>query len=117
MRLTYDHKASDKREAARIEKEGGTIEDGRVDGVLIPTRALGDPEMNHYVTSNPYTTEIELGDSDEVLILACDGVRRRITLRTNFIDIQLSCGTSSKTKRRWISFVVRAMQWRQRRSS
>ncbi|KAL1942100.1 hypothetical protein VTO73DRAFT_6630 [Trametes versicolor] len=74
MRLTYDHQASDKREAARIEKEGGTIEDGRVDGMLIPTRALGDPEMNHYVTSNPYTTEIELGDSDEVLILACDGL-------------------------------------------
>ncbi|KAI0630188.1 protein serine/threonine phosphatase 2C [Trametes polyzona] len=73
-RMTYDHKASDKREAQRIEREGGMITGGRVDGVLIPTRVLGDPEMNHYVTSNPYTSEVQLDDKAEFLILACDGL-------------------------------------------
>ncbi|KAH9847145.1 protein serine/threonine phosphatase 2C [Lenzites betulinus] len=73
-RITYDHKASDRKEARRIEKAGGEITDGRVDGVLIPTRALGDPEMKHYVTSVPHTAEIELREMDEVLIIACDGL-------------------------------------------
>ncbi|KAI0821627.1 protein serine/threonine phosphatase 2C [Trametes gibbosa] len=74
IRLTYDHTASDKREAKRIEKAGGHIIDGRVDGVLIPTRALGDPQMNCYVTSIPHTATIELDEKDDVLIIACDGL-------------------------------------------
>ncbi|KAI0355645.1 protein serine/threonine phosphatase 2C [Trametes cingulata] len=74
VRLTYDDKASDKKEAQRIEKAGGLILEGRVDGVLIPTRALGDAPLNQYVTSSPHTVEIELGEKDEFLILACDGL-------------------------------------------
>ncbi|KAI0769785.1 protein serine/threonine phosphatase 2C [Trametes elegans] len=73
-RLTYDHKASDKKEAQRIENQGGVILQGRVDGTLIPTRALGDSGMNQYVTSAPHTAEIELGKDDELVILACDGL-------------------------------------------
>ncbi|KAL7281795.1 hypothetical protein ACG7TL_005118 [Trametes sanguinea] len=73
-RLTYDHTTQDKKEAERIENEGGVILEGRVDGRLIPTRALGDAEYNQYVTGTPFTTETELTKKDEFVILACDGL-------------------------------------------
>lgn len=45
-------------------------------GVLAVTRALGDSYMKELVTGHPYTTESVLQtDSDEFIILACDGVR------------------------------------------
>ncbi|KAI0675128.1 protein serine/threonine phosphatase 2C [Trametes maxima] len=73
-RLTYDHAVTDGTEAARVEEAGAVIEDGRVDGVLIPTRALGDANMNQYISSVPHTTKVELDEEDEILILACDGL-------------------------------------------
>lgn len=48
---------------------------GRVNGVLAVTRSLGDSSMKEFVVGAPYTTETELTDDDEFLILACDGVR------------------------------------------
>jgi protein phosphatase PTC1 len=74
MRLTYDHKGSDKQEAKRITDAGGFVMSGRVNGVLAVTRSLGDSSMKEYVVGAPYTTETELCDDDEFLILACDGV-------------------------------------------
>jgi len=44
-------------------------------GVLAVTRSLGDSSMKDYVVGSPYTTETELCDVDEFLIIACDGVR------------------------------------------
>lgn len=75
VRLTYDHKGSDKQEAKRIVDAGGFVMSGRVNGVLAVTRSLGDPSMKEFVVGAPYTTETELGEGDEFLILACDGVR------------------------------------------
>ncbi len=93
IRLTYDHKGSDKQEAKRIMDAGGFVMSGRVngkcdhtftqryvclhvsEGVLAVTRSLGDSSMKDYVVGSPYTTETELGDEDEFLIIACDGVR------------------------------------------
>lgn len=46
-----------------------------VTGVLAVTRSLGDSSMKDYVVGSPYTTETELCDVDEFLIIACDGVR------------------------------------------
>jgi serine/threonine protein phosphatase PrpC len=43
-------------------------------GVLAVTRSLGDSSMKEFVVGSPYTTETELGDDDEFLIMACDGV-------------------------------------------
>jgi protein phosphatase PTC1 len=74
IRLTYDHKGSDKQEAKRIMDAGGFVMSGRVNGVLAVTRSLGDSSMKEFVVGSPYTTETELVEEDEFLILACDGV-------------------------------------------
>jgi protein phosphatase PTC1 len=74
LRLTYDHKGTDKQEAKRIMDSGGFVMSGRVNGVLAVTRSLGDSSMKEFVVGAPYTTETELTEDDEMLILACDGV-------------------------------------------
>ncbi|KAG6837727.1 hypothetical protein H0H93_003529 [Arthromyces matolae] len=74
VRLSYDHKGSDKQEAKRITDAGGFVMSGRVNGVLAVTRSLGDSSMKEFVVGSPYTTETELCDEDEFLILACDGL-------------------------------------------
>jgi protein phosphatase PTC1 len=53
---------------------GGFVMSGRVNGVLAVTRSLGDSSMKEFVVGSPYTTETELCEEDELLILACDGV-------------------------------------------
>jgi len=74
VRLTYDHKGGDKQEAKRIQDAGGFVLNNRVNGVLAVTRSLGDSSMKDFVVGAPYTTEIQLGSTDEFLILACDGL-------------------------------------------
>ncbi|KAG6832026.1 hypothetical protein H0H87_003007 [Tephrocybe sp. NHM501043] len=74
VRLTYDHKGSDKQEAKRIIDAGGFVMSGRVNGVLAVTRSLGDSSMKEFVVGSPYTTQTELCDEDEFLVLACDGL-------------------------------------------
>ncbi|QRV93775.1 protein phosphatase 2C [Ceratobasidium sp. AG-Ba] len=74
VRLTYDHKGSDKQEAKRIVDAGGFVLNNRVNGVLAVTRSLGDSAMKEFVVGSPYTTETELSDEDEFVILACDGL-------------------------------------------
>ncbi|KAJ1304285.1 hypothetical protein OPQ81_005445 [Rhizoctonia solani] len=74
VRLTYDHKGSDKQEAKRIVDAGGFVLNNRVNGVLAVTRSLGDSAMKEFVVGSPYTTETELSEEDEFVILACDGL-------------------------------------------
>ena len=75
VRLTYDHKGSDAKEAKRITDAGGFVMNNRVNGVLAVTRSLGDSAMKEFVVGSPYTTETTLGENDDYLIVACDGVR------------------------------------------
>ncbi|KAI5457712.1 phosphatase 2C-like domain-containing protein [Mariannaea sp. PMI_226] len=75
LRLSYDHKGSDELEGKRISNAGGLILNNRVNGVLAVTRALGDAYMKKLVTGHPYTTETVIQpDSDEFIIIACDGL-------------------------------------------
>ncbi|KAJ1887202.1 phosphatase 2C [Coemansia sp. S100] len=74
VRLTYDHKGDDVHECTRISESGGYVFNGRVNGILAVTRALGDSSLKQFVIGNPYTTETTLDDADDVLILACDGL-------------------------------------------
>ena len=88
VRLSYDHKGTDEAEGRRIAAAGGLILNSRVNGrtplkfvcltilgVLAVTRALGDTYMKDYISGHPFTTETILSNnSDEFMILACDGV-------------------------------------------
>lgn len=75
LRLSYDHKGSDEQEGRRVSNAGGLILNNRVNGVLAVTRALGDTYMKDLVTGHPYTTETVIQhETDEFMILACDGV-------------------------------------------
>lgn len=105
VRLTYDHKGSDAQEARRIKEAGGFVMNNRVNGasvsflrllcweerdeaddlfvhtgVLAVTRSLGDSSMKEFVVGSPYTTETQLGPDDDLLIIACDGVRAFLSL-------------------------------------
>ncbi|KAH3680857.1 hypothetical protein WICPIJ_008070 [Wickerhamomyces pijperi] len=75
IRLTYDHKATDKNEVERIEQKGGLVMKSRVNGMLAVTRSLGDKFFKDLVIGNPYTTSIELDSTrDKFMIIACDGL-------------------------------------------
>ncbi|GAA6021310.1 hypothetical protein JCM11491_005799 [Sporobolomyces phaffii] len=74
VRLSYDHKGTDSSEVKRITDAGGFVLNNRVNGVLAVTRALGDSSMKEFVVGKPYTTETTVGDGDEWLIVACDGL-------------------------------------------
>ncbi|KAK6197589.1 phosphatase 2C-like domain-containing protein [Scheffersomyces amazonensis] len=73
-RLSYDHKATDINEINRIKESNGLIMKNRVNGVLAVTRSLGDSYMKDLVIGKPFTTSTEITDSDDFIILACDGV-------------------------------------------
>ncbi|KAA1475208.1 protein serine/threonine phosphatase 2C [Dentipellis sp. KUC8613] len=102
IRLTYDHKGTDKQEAKRIMDSGGFVMSGRVNGVLAVTRSLGDSSMKEFVVGAPYTTETELIDEDEFLILACDGIwdvlddQQACDIARRIQDPQEACGTLVK---------------------
>lgn len=81
--LSFDHKPENEGERSRINAAGGFVEMGRVNANLALSRALGDfnfknnsrlaPEQQ-VVTANPDIVEHTLDDSDEFVILACDGI-------------------------------------------
>lgn len=77
VRLTIDHKASLPEEAKRITEAGGFIgRNKRVNGVLAISRALGDHMLkeNDVVSAEPFTTDTQLTEEDQYVLLACDGV-------------------------------------------
>jgi serine/threonine protein phosphatase PrpC len=74
-RLSYDHKASDRREIDRVNNTGGMIFNGRVFGQLIITRAFGDSSLKKYgVSASPHICKNYINDKDKYLVLASDGV-------------------------------------------
>jgi serine/threonine protein phosphatase PrpC len=75
LRMSFDHKAEDKSEKERIEKEGGFVDsDDRVSGKLAVTRAFGDRDVGPWVKATPHVMKHMLSPEDEFLVLACDGV-------------------------------------------
>lgn len=78
-----DHKPNNDEEKNRIKNAGGFIEMGRVCGNLAVSRALGDfqykdkPELTaqeQKVTAAADMTTIERTETDEFLLLCCDGI-------------------------------------------
>jgi len=77
IELSSDHKPSRPDERSRIESLGGRIVHygtWRVQGVLAVTRAFGDRRLKQYVSAEPEVRTWALGEEDEFIILASDGV-------------------------------------------
>jgi len=81
--LSRDHKPMDEDERDRIQKAGGFVQEGRVNGSLALSRAIGDLEYkqgktlsarDQIVTAYPELMEQTLREGDEFLVIACDGI-------------------------------------------
>jgi len=69
------HKPSDIDEQTRIKQLGGFVTpNGRVNGVLGVSRALGDLECQPFISAEPCIEKYELQADDKFVVLACDGV-------------------------------------------
>ncbi|XP_022770757.1 probable protein phosphatase 2C 49 isoform X1 [Durio zibethinus] len=78
--MSEDHRPIYPSERRRVEKLGGFIDDGYLNGVLSVSRALGDWDMKFPKgSSSPLIAEPEfrrvvLTEDDEFLIIGCDGI-------------------------------------------
>lgn len=70
---TTDHKPNDRDEFERILKAGGRVVDGRTDGQIAVSRALGDLYVLG-ISPSPDIVTYNIQENDKWLILACDGV-------------------------------------------
>ena len=90
IELSQDHKPDLPEERSRIIKAGGEVVDGRVNGMLALSRAIGDFDYkpvtppkdaqptwylnNHMVTAYPDVVIKPMHKDVEFIILACDGI-------------------------------------------
>ena len=81
--LSVDHKPDNDPEMQRIMKAGGSVIEGRVDGNLNLSRALGDLRYktnkslraeDQMITSNPEITKQQLTAGCDFIVMGCDGV-------------------------------------------
>jgi len=111
--LSQDQKASSPSERRRIEAAGGTVIDGRVEG-LEPSRTLGDFDVKTLTRSGvisivPEVRRYELGDgkrlAQAIMVCATDGVWdvmtgqdvcNLITARKELVKLQATIGSSTE---------------------
>ncbi|XP_006767513.2 PREDICTED: protein phosphatase 1G [Myotis davidii] len=82
--MSYDHKPEDEVELARIKNAGGKVTmDGRVNGGLNLSRAIGDhfykrnknlPPEEQMISALPDIKMLTLTDDHEFMVIACDGI-------------------------------------------
>lgn len=75
--LTQDHKPNAPKEKNRIEQMGGIIEfdgyDWRINNLSL-SRSFGDLDCQPYVTHLPEIYKYKISNTDQFIILACDGL-------------------------------------------
>ena len=80
--LSIDHKPDLITEKKRVQKAGGYVEDGRVNGIIAVSRAIGDWEYKNsstrppdmMVTAYPEIIVEQLKPEHDFMIIACDGI-------------------------------------------
>lgn len=86
--LSEDHKPEVESERSRIQKAGGYVVDGRINGNLNLSRAIGDLEYKkntdikvheQLIIAVPEIKQRNLTSDDEMLILGCDGIWECLT--------------------------------------
>jgi len=78
IQLSEDHKPVNKEEKQRIEKNGGSVTFGRVNGALAVSRAFGDYEFKKrgcpLVSIVPEISHFSLSKESDFVLIACDGL-------------------------------------------
>ena len=81
--MSEDHKPENTKELERIQRSGGFVEDGRVNGMLALSRALGDFEYkgnsalqpaDQAVSAFPDVRIEPINPQTQFVLLACDGI-------------------------------------------
>jgi len=81
--LSEDHKPELESERSRIQKAGGYVVDGRINGNLNLSRALGDleykknPDLKNneqLIIAVPEIKQRQVSSDDEFLLIGCDGI-------------------------------------------
>jgi len=113
QRLSKDHKPEDEQEKQRILDMKGFIDaDGRVNGLVGITRALGDHHMKgpgkDFILATPYFQLIKLTPEDNYLILACDGVWDVIGDQAVVDLVQGSTDTCTNKAKALVSHAIKA---------
>uniref|UniRef100_A0A915PUD6 protein-serine/threonine phosphatase n=1 Tax=Setaria digitata TaxID=48799 RepID=A0A915PUD6_9BILA len=108
VELSVDHKPEDDIERRRIETAGGEISvDGRVNGGLNLSRALGDhfykknaalPLKEQMISALPDVKQYKILQGDEFIVIACDGIWNSLTSQevVDFIRRRINDGVNLK---------------------
>jgi len=102
IEMSYDHKPEDEPERQRINKAGGRVtQDGRVNGGLNLSRAIGDhayktnkelPLSEQMISPVPDVKKLTIDpEKDSFVLLACDGIWNSLSSQEtiDFIDSRL----------------------------
>eukprot|EP01015_Nassula_variabilis_P009718 TRINITY_DN176_c0_g2_i1.p1 TRINITY_DN176_c0_g2~~TRINITY_DN176_c0_g2_i1.p1 ORF type:complete len:324 (+),score=75.97 TRINITY_DN176_c0_g2_i1:81-1052(+) len=81
--MSHDHKPDDDKEKERVIKAGGYVSEGRINGNLNLSRALGDLEYKkntslkvneQLIIAEPEVLKTTLGANDQFIVMGCDGI-------------------------------------------
>ncbi|CAG9807593.1 unnamed protein product [Chironomus riparius] len=110
VEMSFDHKPEDQIEFQRIRKAGGRVTmDGRVNGGLNLSRAIGDhgykmnkelPAEDQMITAMPDLKKVTLTEEDEFMVLACDGIWNYMSNEevVGFVKHRIDAGKLSLTQ-------------------
>lgn len=83
IELSFDHKPDNEKEKERVRKAGGFISEGRINGNLNLSRAIGDLEYKkntelkpdeQLISAYPDVTRHQISSEDEFMLMGCDGI-------------------------------------------
>ncbi len=111
VEMSFDHKPEDEPERDRIYKAGGRVTpDGRVNGGLNLSRAIGDhaykvnkklPLTEQMISPVPDVRTLSINpDTDNFIVLACDGIWNSLSSQevVDFINERLDKNKEHTTK-------------------
>jgi len=98
--MSHDHKPDNEIERSRIEKAGGYISDGRINGNLNLSRAIGDLE---------YKKDDKIGVNEQLIIACPDLIKRQITSDDEFLVLGCDGIWEIKSNKEIIDFIAQRL--------
>lgn len=108
--MSYDHKPEDEVELARIKNAGGKVTmDGRVNGGLNLSRAIGDhfykrnkalPPEDQMISALPDIKVLTLNEEHDFMVIACDGIWNVLSSQevVDFVSERMKPDQNGKTR-------------------